>query len=202
MAYSRDENYNMSTIRTGTGIGGYIDIPDGQTSGWNRLFPSGNTGSFGTDEDKQINIGSLRSDIAEITDWHLRILNPGYIGKYDIASYANNIVTLKYPMHYEVYNGLKNSGASNAIHWVIYPNVLNPFAINFKSLRSGGSNDMLEIGVAKEDAYAPDVLLREKLRDGESVNFFFKDVDKIFYKPDQNEGEISWGEQPRNQIRN
>ena len=186
MAYIHDENNDQTCIRDGDGIGGYLDLADLTAGSWQRLMWAADNGSLVTGKTDQINIGTLRSDILEIDNWILKILNDGYYSRNKIVSYENGVATLAKPVNF-------NSALRNAsIEFVVYPVIVNPFAINYSSDASAN----LEIAITAEDVYTPTRYVKiEELAAGETTKQYFSNIDHIFYRFATNTtGALSFGE--------
>lgn len=199
-SFLRDYNRVPTLNREGNAIGGKLSLSgsDLTADSWYRLMPGSNTGALVDDNDRKLNIGTLRSDILEIEQWNLVILNQGYIDYHLIVDHIGNEVTLKKPIAH--INGLKNAGLGSAIEFVMFPTLLNPLGINYKS---GPAADM-QIGVFKDDVYNPVSTEIKELDDipaGELLMLNCSRIDRIFYRfPTVDSGTtyvFSWGEHYR-----
>lgn len=198
--YSRDFNRVPTPIRQGNGIGGKLSLSGSALTAdtWYRLMPHANNGALVDGNDRKLNIGTLRADILEIEQWHLIILNQGYIEYHQIVDYIGNEVTLKRPIAH--IDGLNNAGLGSAIEFVLFPTLLNPLGINYKS----GPDADMQVGRANGDNFDPALLTIKELDDipaGELLMLNFSRIDRIFYRfPTVDSGTtyvFSWGEHYR-----
>lgn len=183
MTLATDANFNATQIRESDPIGGYLSLSTG--SSWHRVMPDGNTAEVVSDNDRQLDIGTLRSDILDVVGWNLMVLNSGYFEQHKIREFAGGVATLQKPL--EFHKGLEILG--NAVEWVIYPTIDLPLNILYRD----GGNTAIDIGVAKENVYAPTPKKYTNLETDETLAMPTRQIQKIFYKGAAS-GAIAWGE--------
>ena len=186
MSRALDANYNATMVREGDQIGGLLPVTD---TTLRRLMPEGNAAAVIADNDRQLNIGNLRSDTPEIADWNLIILNAGYPAKHRIKSYENGIVTLHKSL--ELHKGLQALGA--AIEWVIFPTLDFPLGITY---RPDAGSSTLEIGVVKDNLWRPALRPYAVLEAGQMLVLHTQQIQKIFIQASaaSADDQIMWGE--------
>ena len=192
-AFYLDQNGMPTAIRDGRGIGGElaIDVSALTANTWYRLMPHRNDGALVSDNNRQLNINTLRSDVLEIEGWLLNILNAGYQQTHVIAGHEGNVVTLREALRHT--DGLRDANLQNAIEFVLYPVPVNPFCLFYYT----ASQD-IEIGVAKEDTYTPATIKTRATVGGDTqLVLNFSRIDQIFYRfptlPSADTA-LSWGE--------
>ena len=150
MALKKDENFNVTNTLDSDPPGGYHRVAGADLTEdlWYRLVPSGDDGAKVTGDRNQINIGTLRADVqnTNFNGWKFKILNPSHnIPVIDVSSITNaGICTLSKEPEY--YDALPDS----SIEWVLYPNLLFPFAI-VKDQDDGLS---FELGIVEHERFA------------------------------------------------
>lgn len=192
---SLDDNYRVTMLRSGDPIGSFYTPADAEksTTDWHRLMPDGNTAALVSGNDRQLNIGTLRDDILSVDDWELMILNAGYFQQIRILSEDSGVLTLHDPIKHLV--GLQTLG-DNSIEYVMFPRLTFPLGI---VLHASAVADELEIGVAKENVYAPtDVKKLAQNSDDQQWRMHSRQIQKLFYKftslTTNATHSISWGE--------
>lgn len=191
----RDSNFVPTMVRKGTGVGGCLSLPSltpiPTTGNWHRLMPHGNDASLVSGNTKQLNIGALRTDLLDVDGWKLQILNIGNPQLRTIKKYENSIVTFEKDIDYP------NSFPSGGIEYVLYPAIINPFAI----INDDDSAQKILIGVTNEDQYTTtSIKKRCSVPAGKMTILHFDAIDKMFYRYDGTQLtssdtlEISWGE--------
>ncbi|MEG9862136.1 MAG: hypothetical protein V6Z81_06495 [Parvularculales bacterium] len=190
-AFTRDANARVSSIRGGSVIGGKYD-PSGLTANtWYRLMPSGNNAqkvaATVADFDRQLNLGTLRSDIsnASLIGWRLKILNTGYQQSHVIFEHTGGVVRLESPIRH--FAGLGSTG----IEYVIYPEVLNPLVVY-----CAGANTV-EFGRSEDEAYSlSKVDAIGDVDPGKMLVFPYAALDKLCfrYATVGSTDRLSWGE--------
>ena len=190
--FKQDANYNLTSIRGGSAIGGKYD-PSGLTANtWYRMVPSGNTAqkvaSTEPNYRQKLNLGNpLRADItnANLTGWRLKILNTGYQeGPHIISENSGGIVTLQSPIKH--FDALPAS-----VEYVIYPEVLNPLVVHCR-----GAN-AVEFGRSEDEGYSLSKV--DSLGDvetGEKLIFPYENLDTLCfrYATVGNTDRLVWGE--------
>ena len=198
--YLRDNNRVPTLIRQGNAIGGKLSLAgSGLTANrWYRLMPHANNGALVDDNDRKLNIGTLRSDVLQIEDWNLIILNAGYIQARTIIDHIDNEVRFGKPIDH--IDGLKAAGLESAIEFVMFPTLLNPLGINYKS----GPDADMQIGITKEDKFntaSIDIKELDDIPAGELLMLNFSRIDRMFYRfPTVDSSTtyvFSWGEHYR-----
>ena len=187
MSFATDANHRATILREGNPIGGYLAVGSG--SGWKRLMPSNNNAQLVDGNDWQLNIGTIRSDILDVTGWNLVILNPGYFQSFVITEEDSGVVTLDVPIQYT-----KALGGLGGIQYLMFPSLIVPLGISYKD--NAASPGTLTIGVAKETAYTPSTPKTFAMLDeGELLIMHTMQIQNIFFQATQ--GHISWGEHYR-----
>lgn len=179
MTLAIDANHNPVMLREDDPIGGDLTVPAG--TDWKRLMPSGNTAALVSGESLQLNINAVRADVLDVNNWNLMILNAGYFQQFKIKGESGGILTLDTQIEFT-----EALGNLTGIEYVIYPTLDLPFEI-FSSVA-------LEIGVAKENVYAPTPKKISGLSAGGGLILHTRQVQKIFYKAAAG-SHIYWGEQ-------
>ncbi len=193
MSLAVDANHKVIMSSEGDPIGGYFQLSTAQksTTAWNRLMPHGNAASVVSDNDRQLNIGTLRTDVLSVRNWNLMILNEGYFEQHRIKEYNNSILTLDKPLNN--FGGLKT--LDSAIEFVIYPSLVVPMGILYLPSVTA---DFLEIGVAEENVYSPTPKKYVELKADQQLSMPTLQIQKIFYKftnlTNSATHAMSWGE--------
>ena len=180
-----DANAYPTILREDDSVGGYL-TPETST-GWHRLMPSGDAASVVANNARQLNIGTLRSDILDVLGWNLMVLNAGYFEQHKIKEYANGVATLEKPLLF--HEGLKTLGSG--IEWLIYPTLDIPMGIYYKP---NANTSELTIGLAKENIYAPTPKPIAVLEAKQLLITHTRQIQKIFYQGAAAADRISWGE--------
>lgn len=196
--YAKDSNYNVTPIRLGSPIGGYYTPSSPAQNTWYRLMPESNTGAKVSGDDRQLEIGTLRSDVrnADITGWHLDILTQSYLDQFFIESYdaATGRATIDASRHGgNIETHIKR--LPSTYDFVLYPELILPLAINYMS----SATDDIEIGYVSDDVLNPtDVVKLVTLSPGELLVLPVNRVDRVFYRftasSPASDNAISWGE--------
>jgi len=193
--YSRDLNRVPTPIRQGNALGGCLELDDSlSANAWYRLMPHANTGALVDDNDRKLNIGTLRSDVLEIKEWHLVILNEGYKQYLQILNHDGQEVEFTKPI--DDIEGIKNSGIESSLQFVLFPHIINMFVVT----NDEESDGLVEFGVTAEDAYTPSTRkLLGKVRAGRFMKIPFSRVDRLFYRlptalSSSETIELCWGE--------
>ena len=200
--YLRGLNRVPTPIRQGNAIGGKLSFAgSGLTANtWYRLMPHANNGALVDGNDRKLNIGTLRSDILEIEQWNLLVLNQEYISYHIIVDHDRDSSEVRFEEPIPYAEGLRSAGLESSIEFVLFPTLLNPLGINYKS----GPDADMQIGVAKDDIFDTASVTIKALDDipaGELLMLNFSRIDRIFYRfPTVDSGTtytFSWGEHYR-----
>lgn len=192
---SLDDNQRVTMLRTGKPVGGFFSPGSGDksTTEWNRLMPHGDTAELVSDNDLQLNIGTLRNDLIGIHDDHdVMILNAGYFQQLRVQAESDGILTLHEPIKHRT--GLQTLGST--IEYVLFPRLIFPIGLYYISSAAG---DELEIGFAKDDAYDPSTVVKYmQIANKEQFKIPNRQLQHLFYKftnlTDGATHSISWGE--------
>ena len=183
-ALKADANSRGTMLRMGAYVGGYLEYDtDDETAGaWLPLMPSGNGAT--KDDNKTLQLGTLRSDIAdaefEPNDWSIRIYNEGYLSLFQVSSLKSDgecVVTL-------TSDNPKLPNISSGIEWRLIPPSIVPMCI----LNALSSAEPLTIGVSKGHVYAPgtnEIRTIGIFEEGQKVRLFTDQPEKLF---------ITWAE--------
>ena len=193
MTVALDANRNPLNIREGDPVGGYFVPASAQksTTAWYRLMPNGDNGALVSGEERQFNITSIRSDILNVVNWNLIILNIGYLQQFKINSVSSAILTLDKRIEYA-----EALGDLSGIEYVMYPTLDFPIGLHYQP--TGNSDDHLEIGFAAENIYNPTPKKFFELEPRKSAMIPSQQIQKLFYKfgslTASETHNISWGE--------
>ena len=181
MSLAKDANYNTTMLRVEDPVGGYLE-ESFAVSTWKRLMPADNTATLVSDQDRQLNIGALRSDILDVEGWDVIFLGDGYYDRKTIEKYENNILTFTQPLaHFE---GLTVLGSS--VSYVMFPTLDIPLGIT--------PDAELEIAIGKEDLWTPPTIKKfANLEADQLLIMHTRQIQKIFYKSAAAVN-ITWGE--------
>ena len=183
-----DGNRLLPGLRAGTPVAGYYEIDTASTTAdtWYRFFPSGSDAEKVTNNKKQINIGTLRSDMKHINGWHLKTLNTEHVNTYVINGYNNDIADLS--------DDLKSELPNTAIEYVLYPRNIQTLNLNY----SEDSEENIEVGYVVDDVISPadsDITTIGFIAPGGAIIIPATASDKVFYKfAIVDDAFISWGE--------
>lgn len=193
--YLRDLNRVPTSVRAGTAVGGCLELDDSLSANtWYRLMPQVNTGALVDGNDRKLNIGTLRSDILEIEQWNLIILNEGYKQYFQINNHEGNEVEFTKPIAY--IEGIKSSGLESGLQFVLFPHILNPFSVT----NDAESDGRVELGLTADDVYSPSTIKKLGSVSADRVMMMsFSRVDRLFYRlptvlSSGQTIELSWGE--------
>jgi len=199
--YAIERNDRVTNIRLGSIVGGYYRPPSGlQANTWHRLMPQSDSGAKVSGDNRQLNIGTLRSDLrnADIIDWHVKVLTAGYEDHFVIENY--DAVTGYAKMNASLHGGNIETHIDRlpaSYDFVLYPELLNEFCINYM----GTATDTLEIGYVAKDVLNPsatEVIKLTELSPGQLVTIRSRSIDKVFYRfptfTTSAANDISWGE--------
>ena len=199
MSLARDGNYNEVKTREDLCPGEFRRLVDGATEKpvtvWRRLMPHGNGAAVVSDNDFQLNIGTLRAEILSVKAWNVKILNAGYQQVNRITDFNDGIADLQLPLQYT--EGLASLGS--AIEWVVYPTLVFPLVVRFCA---NANNVDLNIGVSDEDIYTPTTIVQYSRIERElSCALPTQQADKVFYQiegsrenADNANIDLEWGE--------
>ena len=201
MTLAMDANFKTLMLREQLCVGEFLSLADGADekpvgTDWVRLMPHNDDAELVDDEEKQLDITSVRDTILSIEGWNLEILNVGYQQKHQIVEYNadDGIATFAEPIRYaEGLDGL------SGIEYVLYPTVEFPLCVRFIS---STANNQLEIGVTNADVYDPDTIVKyEQVKQEVSILLPTRQVQQIFYsftgtrsQADAADITLSWGE--------
>ena len=180
MTLALDANRNTTMLREDEPVGGIIS-EGSAVSAWKRLMPAVDATTV-SGKPRELNIGTLRSDILSLNRWNLMILEEGYFSLHKIKEHDGNIVTLVNELTY--HNAL--AAFAGGFDVVVYPNLDLPLVIR-------PSAD-LEIGMTTENASVPNTIKTyAELEDGDLCILPTRQLQKIFYKS-TGAVKITWGE--------
>ena len=186
MAFGADTNNIPTGVKQGDLYGGLLTLTAG--TAWHRIMPDGDNAGLVPGNDRQLNIGTLRSDIDDVLGWNLLIMNTGYHQERTIDAFSGGIATLNKEISYP--EGLASLGA-NTIEYVIFPTIDVALGIIY---RPNAESDTIEIGFAKDNIFAPTPKPRDVLGAKEMTIMPTRQIQKIFYRNASASDRISWGE--------
>lgn len=176
--FIRDFNRVPTRVREGNPIGGCLELDDSLSANtWYRLMPHANTGALVDGNDRKLNIGTLRSDVLQIEQWNVVILNEGYKQYLQIVNHEGQEVEFSQPIEY--IEGIKNAGLQSSLQFVLFPYVLIPFSV----INDEDSDGRVELGVTAPDEWTPSTIKKlGSVRAGRFMTVPFSRVDRLFYR--------------------
>lgn len=191
----RDLNRVPTRVRQGNPLAGCLELDDSLSANtWYRLMPHGNAGALVDDNDRKLNIGTLRSDVLEIEQWNMVILNEGYKQYLRVVNHEGQEVEFDQPIEY--IEGIKSANIQSSIQFVLYPLLLIPFSVT----NDEASDGRVELGVTTDDDYTPSTIKKlGSVRAGRVMMIPFSRVDRLFYRlptalTSSQTAELCWGE--------